>query len=401
MNSTRINIHHFTWHGSRSKRLLLIVLVFANCLFFATNIAAKDEKKSQSKRGSHVTPVVVAEATRQKLAPFSWVSGTVISRNDAKLATEVEGRLIQVAEVGQRMQKNQIVAKIDNTFVKLRIEEFSAAVQREKAQLKYYIQEGVRLQKLAKQNNAAQTRLEQTTADREVARNELNISEVRLLKAKEEMARHEIRAPFAGVISERLLRTGERAKIGDKIVRLIDSKSVEIQARAPLASVNFVTEGEELLINRGVRHEANIRAKIRALVPVGDERSRMMDLRLDFTAPLWRVGQSVRVALPTAVPREVLAVPRDALVLRRGGISIFRLKDDATVEKLSVSIGIASGDVIEVKNPSLKAGDKVIIRGGERLRPGQKVSVIETHTTKKIAGDVHVKNTTGAPTRTQ
>jgi len=357
--------------------IICMLCVFS---FVPITAIAKDDKKPK-KRGARSAPVVIAIATKQQLAPFSWVSGTVISRNDAKLATEVEGRLISVADVGQRVRKNEIVAKIDSTFIRLQIDELNSAVQREQAQLKFYVQELRRLNKLAAQNNAAQTRLEQTTADRQIAQSDLNIAKTRLLKAKEEMARHDIRAPFAGVISERLIRAGERAKTGDQVVRLIDSKSVEIQARAPLSSVNFVMEGSDVFINRGVKQESNLSATIRALVPVGNERSRMMDLRIDFTAPRWRVGQSVRVALPTAEPKEVLTVPRDALVLRRGGISIFRMKEDNSVEKLSVTLGIAAGDFIEIHSDLLQPGDKVIIRGGERLRPGQKVKVIEQKTT--------------------
>jgi RND family efflux transporter MFP subunit len=352
------------------------------CLLITISIApssllAKDDKKSH-KRGARSTPVVIGIAAKKQMAPFSWVSGTVISRNDAKLAAEVDGRIIAVAEVGQRVRVNEVVAKIDSIFVKLQIEELNSVVDREQAQLNFYINEMKRLKKLAAQNNAAQTRLEQNVADKEVARSDLNIAKTRLLKAKEEMARHEIRAPFAGVISERLKRVGERAKTGDQIVRLIDSKSVEIQARAPLSSVGFVMEGADVMVNRGNKREANLAATIRALVPVGNERARMMDLRLDFDAPRWRVGQSVRVALPTAEPKEVLTVPRDALVLRRGGTSIFRMKEDGTVEKLSVRLGIAAGDLIEVHSELLQVGDRVIIRGGERLRPGQKVKVIET-----------------------
>jgi multidrug efflux pump subunit AcrA (membrane-fusion protein) len=100
-----------------------------------------------------------------------------------------------------------------------------------------------------------------------------------------------------------------------------------------------------------------------------------LDLRLDFAGVNWRVGQPVRVALPTAVAKQVLAVPRDALVLRRDGSSIFKVNQDGVAEKVSVEIGIASGDYVEVKG-DLKDGDPVVIRGGERLRPGQKVQII-------------------------
>ena len=98
-------------------------------------------------------PVVVAEAKTTQLAPVTWVAGTVISRDDAKLATEVEGRLKKVLQVGTRVKAGQVVAHIDNTFVDLRIEEMKAAVEREKAQLHFQRGEVKRLQRLAKQKN--------------------------------------------------------------------------------------------------------------------------------------------------------------------------------------------------------------------------------------------------------
>ena len=307
------------------------------------------------------------------LAPVTWVSATVISLNDARLATEVEGPLRQVAKVGAVVAEGDAVARIDNTFIKIRIDELQAAVERERARLQFLFQEVVRLEKLARQNAAAQTRLEQTQSEREVAKNELEIANTRLRQAREELARHVVRAPFPGLIAERFMRPGERADVGDEVVRLIDANDLEIQARAPLASINYINEGMQLAVKTDLGDHAQ--AALRTIVPIGDARSRLLDLRLDFKGKDWRVGQPVRVALPTAVAKEVLAVPRDALVLRRDGASIFKIKPDDTAEKVSVEIGIAAGEYVEVKG-NLNDGDRVIIRGGERLRPGQKVQII-------------------------
>ncbi|WP_455197817.1 efflux RND transporter periplasmic adaptor subunit [Kaarinaea lacus] len=318
-------------------------------------------------------PVVVAQAKATTLAPVTWMAGTVISRDDAKLATEVEGRLKKVLDVGIRVKSGQVVATIDSTFVDLRIEELKSAVEREKARLVFLREEVKRLQRLAKQNNAAKTLLEQTQADREVAHNELEIARTRLRQAEEEKWRHRIRAPFDGVIAERYLQAGERVSEGDAVVRLIDPTTMEVQARVPLQSINYVNENSK--INLQVSSSQVVEGKVRVIVPVGDERSRLMDLRISFSDTNWRIGQPVRVALPTAVPKEVLAVPRDALVLRRSGTSVYRVNGDNKAENIPVQVGVASGDLVEV-NGKLNPGDDVVIRGSERLRPGQDVSVI-------------------------
>ncbi|MFQ5487884.1 MAG: efflux RND transporter periplasmic adaptor subunit, partial [Gammaproteobacteria bacterium] len=80
-------------------------------------------------------------------------------------------------------------------------------------------------------------------------------------------------------------------------------------------------------------------------------------------------------AVPTAAPRRALVVPRDALVLRRNGIAVYRLTADGGAERVAVRTGIAQGAFIEVLG-ELSPGDRVITRGGERLRPGQKVRVL-------------------------
>ena len=327
-------------------------------------------------RGRPADPVVVSEARITRLAPVTWVAGTVISRDDAKLATEVEGRLKLVAEVGTRVKEGDVIARIDNTFVNLKVDELKAAVEREKAQLEFLKEELKRLRSLAKTNNAARTQIEQTQADKKIARNNLSIARTRLLQAKEELARHKIRAPFNGVVAERYVRTGERVDVGDTIVRLIDPNTMEIQARVPLKSINFINEGSVITLQVDQGGKINIEGIVRTIVPVGDEQSRLMDLRVDFSGVNWRIGQPVRVALPTSQVKEVLAVPRDALVLRRSGASVYSVNGENKAINIPVEVGIASGDLVEVSG-KLNPGDKVVIRGSERLRPGQTVKIIQ------------------------
>jgi RND family efflux transporter MFP subunit len=325
--------------------------------------------------GKRAAPVVVVEAKLIQLAPVTWAAGAVISRDDAKLATEVEGRLKRVADVGTRVKEGDVIARIDNTFVQLKIEELKSAVERERAQLEFLREEVKRLKKLASQNNAAKTRLEQIQADKQGARNDLDIARTRLRQAKEEKSRHRIRAPFDGVVAERYTRTGERVDVGDIVVRLIDPNAMEVRARVPLMSINFINEGDRVTLQVGQADKVLVEGSIRTIVPIGDELSRLMDLRVNFTGTNWRIGQPVRVALPTAAVKEVLAVPRDALVLRRSGSSVYSVNGDNKAVNIPVKVGIASGDLVEVSG-KLNPGDKVVTRGGERLRPGQDVKII-------------------------
>jgi len=323
--------------------------------------------------GAPAANVRVAFASLQSIAPETIVPGTVISRNNARLAAEVTGRLIDVADVGTVAAKGDIVARIEDTIITLRKEELLAEVERVQARLKYLESEEGRYVKLAQSNLAAATKLEETRSDRDVSRGDLQVARSRLAQVEDQLSRTMIRAPFDGVVVERLLMPGERVDIGNKVVRMVDQQHLEVIARAPLEYYSYVKPGQELDIQTGGNMSSGT---VRTVVAVGSENTHQFELRLDIEGGSFPVGQTVRVSVPTSNAREALVVPRDALVLRPGSISVFVVDGEQKAKQVMVTTGIGSGDRIEVIG-DLSDGNTVIIRGNERLRPGQPVSIME------------------------
>ena len=315
---------------------------------------AQDEPK-----GPPPAPVVVSVATWQMLAPVTWYPGTVISRNTARLAAEVEGRLEWVAEIGTRVGKGEAVARIDGTLLRQGLAEDKAEVARERARLRYLEAEVKRRDQLRKQGTATQSALEEVIANRGVTRSELAASLARVELTEERLKRTVLRAPFPGIVTERVLQTGEWAESGKAVVRLVDSESLEVQTWVPVQALEFIAAGSELELDANPK---TTQGTVRTIVPVGDERSRLYELRVGLEPNGWPVGQTLRVAVPTAAAKEVVAIPRDALVLRRAGTAVYRVTKDGTADRVEVR--------------GIEPGDRVVTRGGERLRPGQPVRVI-------------------------
>jgi len=324
---------------------------------------------TQAGRGEK--PVVVAEAEMRQLAPVNWYTGTVISREQARLAAEVSGRLLWVAEVGAEVEKGATVARIDDALMKEDLAERKADIARVEARLGFLKLEASRLQRLAKQNNAAQSQLEKTVSERASARSELQAAQARERRTAQQLRRTSLEAPFSGVVTERLLRAGEWADDGSAVVSMTDPALLEVQSWVSVSALPFITTQSTLQLKiQGKTHQGTVRT----LVPVGDQRSRLYELRVGLPQQQWNVGESVRIAVPSALAREVLSVPRDALVIRRNSISLYRIGSDNIAERVRVDTGIASGAFIEVHG-DVKAGDRVVVRGGERLRDGQQVAV--------------------------
>ena len=117
--------------------------------------------------------------------------------------------------------------------------------------------------------------------------------------------------------------------------------------------------------------------EVRTVVAVGEEHTHQFELRLDLEGNRFPVGQTLRVWIPTADSRKVLTVPRDALVLRPDGQSIFIVDADNQARQIRVTVGVGQGEHIEVRG-AVSPGDRVIIRGNERLRPGQAVNIMDS-----------------------
>lgn len=340
------------------RSALLSLLGFALC---ATAFA----------QGMPPAVVVVAEARLQQLAPSVDVPGTIVSRFNSRLASELSAKLEWIAEVGTAVKKGDTVARLESLTFELLEMEAQSRVKREEARVSFLQSEKKRLERLSEQNLSAKSQLDQTIADLAVAESEHAIARAQLGLAKISVHVTQIRAPFDGIVTERLRNIGERLNIADEVIRIVDPKSLEVVARAPLNTVNFIKEAAVLRLHNDFRRD---QATVRTIVPFGNPQSHMFEVRLDVDPDIWTVGESVRLSMPTSEVKEVLAVPRDALILRREGASVFKVNPDMSVEQVNVITGLGDGDNVEVIG-ELNPGERVIIRGAERLSTGMQVTI--------------------------
>lgn len=317
--------------------------------------------------------VVVDKVVRAEIAPTISIPGTVMSRYDSRIASEVEGRVSWIADVGTVVAEGDRVAQLESTTLEIQREEYEGLVTRERARLTFLVPEVERLSALAAENNAAKSALDQTQSDLEVARGDLAVAEARLRNVEDQLAKTRIQAPFDGVVTERVANLGEMINRLDQVVRLVSPQSIEITTRAPLNAVAFLAPGDQLEAHNDYRRGVG---SVRAIVPFGDPQSHMFEVRVDVPAEAWIIGESVRLEVPTAKPRMVTAVPRDALILRRDGTFVFRIGQDNRAQRVIVTAGAAAGGLIEVEG-QLTPGDVVVTRGAERLFEGQPVMVID------------------------
>jgi RND family efflux transporter MFP subunit len=316
-------------------------------------------------------PVEIAEARHADFAPVLWSPGSVLSREDARVAGEQDGRVISVAEVGERIARGEPLARLDDTVLGLREQDDQANLKRIQAQLDYARKQEERLGELSSQNSVAAAQYDEALSQHAVLEQDLARARVTLEQTRHQRRMAVVRAPFDGVVAERFIQVGEYLTTGAPVVRLVNTGALEVRAQAPVSLAPQLAAGAPVSVRRG---EELVEASIRSIVPVGDETSRQLEVRVVLTDSAWSIGTAVQVALPNAEPRQVVAVPRDALILRSSASYVMRVGDDDVVQRVSVETGSSHGGLVEV-NGEVEPGDRLVIRGGERLQPGQAVVV--------------------------
>lgn len=313
--------------------------------------------------------VQVAKVERTEIAPTIAVPGTIYSRNDVQVTAGVSGQLLSVAEPGTIVREGEPVARIDKRALLLQREEQEALLERAAINIRQLESQLRRQRELQGSSLVSEFELEQTEANRDLAVADAKITKVRIRQIEDQIRRADVRAPFTGVVISRAYRGGEDVSRGEVLAQLTDITNMEVRAFVPLKHLSRTVAGDTINVLAANTSHAG---KIRALVPTGDVRSQTFEAHIDLpvnAAREWTVGQLVSVAVPIRARESVLAIPRDALVLRHNGQFVFRINDDNNAEQVAVELGDSSGDLIAVSG-ALQEGDRVAIRGAENLRDG-------------------------------
>lgn len=336
----------------------------------ATSIALLTSA-SASARQMPPAEVEVVEITMRSMAPTIALKGEVVSLQDAVLSAEVEGLLEDVLLVGTAVKKGQVIAQLNRDRMSWQVQRAEAELASLRADLVFRRSEVERFTVLANQNNASKTQLQRELANTEMLEQQIVLAQANLSEAKRRLQDTAIKAPFDGVLAARHAQMGEFIRVGDPLVRLVNTEAKDIVLPTPVQYQQFITADMQIAVDyRGQL----LNLPIRQVVPIGDPNSRMIEVRVDASNDSLIVGDAVTVAVPKAHASQEPAVPRDALVIRGSQIFVYRVNADGQAEQVAVNVRFADGGWV-VLNGRINVGDKVIVRGAERLQPNAQVNI--------------------------
>lgn len=362
--------------SKRRSKIKIIIAASALCLcglLLANHQFAwfsSDTDDEQTADGPPPAAVAIARAQEMTMAPHTTLPGSVVSVRDAVIATEASGKVLSVANIGDIVETGDSIAEIDPQNAEQLVAQRKAELERLQSLYKYHKDYFARVNIEEEKLGIPEIGIAELRSNMETAKADVARAETALTSAETDLKRTSITAPFPGRIVSQSIQPGEYAQVGSSIARLVDTRNLEVSARVPAALVQPIAAGTKLNIS-GMGKTVN--APLRALVPVGDAVSRTMELRVTLADTTFMVGSPVTVSLPSAQARKVVAIPRDAVILRTDAKYVFVIDEKNVAHQRNVQLGYAEGDMIEVIG-DVPSDATVIVRGGERLRDGQQVS---------------------------
>jgi RND family efflux transporter MFP subunit len=373
---------------SRTSRILAVVL-----LAFTLPAAAQDEPASAVK-----VDAVTLEAFSQTVPILGRLVAAQRGEVAARVAAAVEALEVQV---GDRVDAGDVIAEFDRArlraraeLARARITGAEAQIAAERAELTLLEQERRRLMRLQESAAFSPAQLEDKRQEIEaatarIARAEAQLGEARadLALAETDLADGTLRAPYPGVVTERYVSAGDYVTPGEPVVALLDDTSLEIEADVPSARARYLERDDEVAVRFDVGPTTT--ARLRAIVPDENPLTRTVAVRFavgTVTADMFlATGQTATLEIPVGEPREVVTVDKDAVLRRPDGDLVF-VAEGGRAEPRPVTLGEAVDGRFVVED-GLEAGELVVVRGNERLQPGQPIAYGTSETAAQPAAD--------------
>jgi RND family efflux transporter MFP subunit len=322
-------------------------------------------------------PVKVAEITRIDIAPQVQLIGTAEPKLTSTVASDIEG-LVETLDVseGDFVRKGAVLARLEDTLLQIELKAARANKSDTEAQLRRARADLKRSTELLAKETISDKQYTDDLAEVQSLEARVERLQAEIEHKRDSIAKKTIRAPFSGFVVQEHAEIGEWVEKGGSIVTLADLSIMEVVVDVPERYVPRLVLGESSRVRLDALNPEIFTGTITAIIPVGDSASRTFPVKVSIENPnnIIKGGMLCRVSLAIGKPDSVLAVPKDAVV-NIGVDYLLYVVQEGKAQPLPVKLGNASDGMIEVKGP-LEPGMQVVVRGNERLRPGQPVQII-------------------------
>ena len=332
-----------------------------------------------------IGPDNIAVARTDTLRSGPPISGTLVAERDARIRSELAGAVQQTyVESGQRVDAGTVMARIDDAAVRDAELSAKSALTQAMVAAEQAARELQRAKTLLAAGAIAERDVEAADRGNLIAQSALADVKARLASAEKSMRNTVIRAPFAGVVSEKTVSPGDIVSPGTALFTVIDPRSLRLEASVPTSALGDVRVGAPVTFTVNGFEDRTLEGRITRVSPTVDPQTKQVRLMASVPNAKGLLVAGLFVEGRVAAEKRVgVMVPEQAIDQTAIRPYVVRLKG-GKVERVDVELGVRdeAASVFEVRS-GLASGDTVLLGAARGITLGSSV-VVSTPT--DIAG---------------
>lgn len=320
---------------------------------------------------------LVRPQTRELRMSIS-ITGTLTPRNwttvKAKVAGELKALLVRE---GESVRPGQVLARIDTQDAEARLNEKIADLAAGRAQLALAQKNRANNLALLEQKFISQNAFDSAQSNYQVSEARLKALEAQVAVAKKALADNVVRAPQAGIVSQRHAQPGERLAVDGKILTLVDLAEMQVEAAVPASDIPRIRVGQEVRLRVEGFGERDFRGRIDRINPATQSGSRSILVYAALANPdgALKGGMFAKGSVTLVRVESALVLPLSAVREENGKAFVLRISNDH-IEPRAVNLGLRNEEegVVQIID-GLDTQSRVVRSNSGALKPGALVRI--------------------------
>ena len=339
--------------------LTWILAVVASCLA----LTGCSKRPDSSLQGPPAVQVVAVDAKLQPVTESLSLVGSIAPNEMVEIKSETDGIVQEINfKEGERVEKGQLLVHLDESKLAATVAEAGANFKLSQANFE-------RSQQLFKDKLISQQEFDQAAAI-------FNVNQASLDLKKRELKDTRIYAPFAGVIGARQISPGQVMMRSAILTWLVDLDTVKVEVNVPERYLRELKIGRPLEFSVAAYPGEKFRGEVYFVSPQVNEnlRTALVKARIPNPDAKLRGGMFASMELTLQVRASAIVIPEPAIMSNGDNFSVFIVDKDSTAQIRPIQVGLRLAGKVEVLK-GLNAGDKVVVEGIQKLRPGGAVKL--------------------------
>jgi len=410
--------------GKLKLALVMLLLVAAGAFLASCGGSKANVRKEESTANAEPAAVEVttAAAIKRELPRFFEATGSLAGDQQTDVAPQTSGKVVAVGvDIGSYVKRGQMLVRLDDDELKLRVAQASAQVEQAKAAVRqaeekiglrsgqkfdpnrvadvaaakvtldlaeknlqraekliesgdvsrsFYDDARARRDQLKEQYEVALAQARQNYAGVDVARTNVANAQAQLALAQKSLQYAVIPAPIDGYVTERVADVGEYVSPQQKVVTIVRTNPLRIRIDIPEQSIQEVKVGQSVSILTSAWPDRNFAGRVARIAPNVSATSRTLTVEAEIENGnnALKPGQFATVRILQERAEPAVLIPARSVISEAGVNRVYVIKNGHAEQRL-VQTGQTDGDLIEIRN-GIAADEQVATSNLEQLTDG-------------------------------